>query len=52
MADIETPESLAAVYKLRLVIKQAFDIYDTDGNGALDPDELRELLNEICVLTG
>ena len=52
MQDFETSEDQVAINKLRFVIKQAFEIYDTDGNGSLDPDELKELLNEICVLTG
>lgn len=34
--------------QLKLVVKRAFDIYDADGSGNLDGDELRNLQQDIC----
>ena len=33
---------------IRDFIKNAFPIYDEDGNGVLDKDEITNLLKEIC----
>lgn len=34
------------------IVKKAFAIYDADGSGSLDADELEELLNEVCECLG
>ena len=34
------------------VIKKAFSIYDADGSGSLDPEELEELLTMVCDCLG
>ena len=47
-ADTKITVNKAQLTQLKSIVKDAWDIFDADGSGDLDTNELEDLMNEIC----